>query len=505
MTTQGSFPARPAPRLTETREAGDWSPRPRLAPADIPALLWRERWLMLAVFLCIAVLGVGFAFTLKTSYPAHSSVLVKLGQEYVYEPRAGDAGRGAVPQGDDILQSETEIINSDAVRLRVVQRLGVARLAPNEARAYAQGTPEARDLIVAKLAEGIGRGLKIDTAPATPIIRLTYESTDPQLSALVLNTLLEEYLLYRRTVLLSSNAGALDDQRRSFEQRLSQADAAYQHFLTTNQIGDFDADKASLSQLYAQIEQAQMTNDAALKEKLGRLTALDSELTGLAPETSLYHDTDPTATTALAALKVQRENLMSRYTPDAQPVKDVDAQIARLEAAMAAGRTQQRGPERTGVNPIFQTFQTEKLELTAEVAGLRQTAATLIDEMSKLTDRRLKLAQLEPQYQALNLDRDALQNNVKDLTAKAEESEASQGIAAATNDDIRIVERATPPTDGKSLRRPVLVLSIAFAFFSALCAGLLRMYLRPGMPTPATAGRTLDLRVLGAAAYKQPA
>jgi uncharacterized protein involved in exopolysaccharide biosynthesis len=125
--------------------------------------------------------------------------------------------------------------------------------------------------------------------------------------------------------------------------------------------------------------------------------------------------------------------------------------------------------------------------------------------MNQLTERRLRLAQLEPQYQAMNLDRDALQSNVKDLTAKAEETEASQQIAQATNDNIRIVERATAPTTGKSLRKPVLVLALLFAAFSALCAGLLRMFLRPGMPTPASAGRTLDLPVLGAAPLKQPA
>ena len=51
----------------------------------------------------------------------------------------------------------------------------------------------------------------------------------------------------------------------------------------------------------------------------------------------------------------------------------------------------------------------------------------------------------------------------------------------------------------------VLVLALLFAAFSALCAGLLRMFLRPGMPTPASAGRTLDLPVLGAAPLKQPA
>src|SRR5471030_989863 len=124
---------------------------------------------MLAVFLAIAVIGVAFAFTLKEVYSAHSSVLVKLGQEYVYQPRSGDAGRGAVPDNDQMLQSESEIMGSDALKLRVVRRLGVAKVAPDKLAAYAAATPEARDLMIAKLAAGIGRNLKIDTAPALPV------------------------------------------------------------------------------------------------------------------------------------------------------------------------------------------------------------------------------------------------------------------------------------------------------------------------------------------------
>jgi uncharacterized protein involved in exopolysaccharide biosynthesis len=505
MTSQGAYSARPPPRPLEPRDYGDWSPRARYALSDVPVLLWRERWLMLATFLGIAVVGVAFALTLKTAYTAHSSVLVRLGQEYVYEPRVGDAGRGAVPDTDQMVQSETEIMASDTLRTRVVRRLGVAKVDPKQARAYAAAPFDKREQMIAKLGDAIGRDMKIDTTPATPVVRLAYQSDDPQLSALVLNTFLEEYLLYRRSILLTPTAGALDDQRRSFEQRLAEADAAYQNFLSNNQIGDFEAEKTSLSQLSAQIEQQQYATDSSLKEKAGRLAAIEAELTGLSPEVGLYHDTDPTAASKLADLKVQRESLLSRYKPDAQPVRDMDAQIQRLEDAIGAGRTQTKGPERTGINPVYQTFQTEKLQLSAEVAALRQTAATLADQMTQLTQRRLRLAQLEPQFQSLNLDRDVLQTNVKDFAAKAQASEASQQIAAATNDNIRIVERATPPTEGKSLRKPVLVLALAFAAFTALCVGLLRMFMRPGLPTPATAGRTLDLPVLGAAPLKQPA
>ncbi len=101
----------------------DWTGRARYAPSDFVTLLWRERGLMLAVFLLILVLGLGFAFTLKKAYPASSSILIQLGQEYVYEPRAGDAARGAVPDTDSLVQSEVEILQSGQLRERTIRRI----------------------------------------------------------------------------------------------------------------------------------------------------------------------------------------------------------------------------------------------------------------------------------------------------------------------------------------------------------------------------------------------
>jgi uncharacterized protein involved in exopolysaccharide biosynthesis len=476
--------------------------RPKYVLVDVPAMLWRERRLMLTVFVGVALVGAAFALSLKTVYSAHSSVLARLGQEYVYEPRVGDAGRGAVPDNDHVLQSESEILGSDAVKLEAVRRLGVARLSPGSARAYAAASQTARGRMEARLADGVGRALKIETAAGDPVIRITYQNRDPQLAALVLNTVLEAYLSYRRSVLLTPTAGALDGQRRAFEQRLAEADAAYQDFLANNHIGDFATEKASLSQLSGQLEQQQYATQSSLREKSGRLAAIDAELAGLPPEVGLYHDADVTASAKLADLRVQRESLLARYRPDAQPVTELDAQIATLAAGIAAGRTQTRGPERTGANPVYQTFQTEKLQLGAEIAALRETAAVLSEQMNELTERRLRLARLEPQYQSLDRDRDVLQSNVRDFTLKAEQSQASEEISKATNDDIRIVERATAPLHGRSLRGPALILAVLFAAVSAVCAGLARSFQRPGVPTPASAGRTFDLPVLGAAPLK---
>lgn len=479
-----------------------WAGRPRYALSDFPVLLWRERYLMAAIFLILFVLGVAAALTMKTSYEAYSSVLVRLGQEYVYEPRAGDAGRGAVLDSDAVIQSEIEILGAAPLKLRVIERLGLSRTYPDLAEKYAKATPAEKKTIMSMAIRAIEQNLKIETAPDTPIVRIGFSHKDPQAAALILNTLLEEYLIYRRTVLVDPSAPALEQQRQLFETRLADADAAYEEFLTSNRIGDFVAEKASLSQLQAQIEQQKYQTDAQLQDRIGRLASLNAQLGQVSREVGIYRDISSAPGEKLVGLKVQREELLSRYRADARPVQELDAQIAQLEAGMAAGRTLGEGAKRIGVNPVFQTLQTEKIQLTSEVGALRRSQAELADQINRLTERRLKLMALEPRFQELSLNRDVLQTNVREFTVKEEQNRAAQEIAARSNDNIRIVQRAIPPIKGKSLRKPVVVLAFLFAGFTAICAGLLAMFLRPGLPTPQSASRTLDLPVLGAAPLK---
>jgi len=468
----------------------------------MPVLLWRERWLMLAIFGVLFVLGTAAAFSLKTAYPAYASVLVRLGQEYVYEPRAGDAGRGAVPDSDAVLQSETEILGSAQLKQRVIDRLGLSRIYPALGKKYATARPAAQRQMKGLALRAFEHSLKIETAPDTPIIRVGFEHDDPQTAALVLNTLLEEYLIYRRSVFGDGVSPVLEQQRLAFQSRLAAADAAYEDFLNNNRIGDFAAEKASLSALQAQIEQQKYQTDAQLQDRMGRLGALERQFAQVSPEVGLYRDVSGAGGEKLVQLKVQREDLLSRYRPDSRPVQELDAQIAQMERAVAEGRTSGDGAKRIGVNPVYQTLQTEKIQLTAEVAALRESQVALNGQLEQLTARRLRLAELEPQFAGLSLERDVLQSNVRDFTVREEQSRAAQQIASETNDNIRIVARAIAPTKGKSLKKPVFVLGFLFAAFTALCAGLVRMYLRPGMPTPHSAARTLDLPVLGVARLK---
>lgn len=483
--------------------AGGVGARPKYAPADFVTLLWRERFLMLVVFVVIVALGFGFATTLKKNYTAQSSLFVRLGQEYVYEPRAGDAGRGAVPNTDEVIQSEAEILGSGELRERVIRKIGFTRIFPKHAAKYNSATPEGKRKLIAEGRDSIGKSLKIETAPDNSIIRLAFQSDDPDMAEKVLNTLLEEYLIYRRSLLIGGDNNVLQRQRDIFSQKLADADTAYQSFLTTNDIGDFTAQKTTLTQLQSQVEAQKYAIDAQLQDRTGRLAVVEAELARTPPESILYRDTDMSASTKLAQLKLDREGLLARYTPGAQPVQDINAQIAQLEAGLAAGRTNGEGARRSGPNPIWQTLATTRNDLRAEVAALQQSQIAYAQQVTDVNSRLLRLASLEPQFNDLSRDRDVLSTNVRDFTVKEQQDEAQRQMSAESSDNIRIVQRAVAPSTGKSLKKPVLILAVLFAGFTALCVGLVRMFLRPGLQTPESASRTLGMPVLATAGVKR--
>ena len=472
----------------------------RHTPSDILALLWRRLALMLVVFVLIAGLGVLLALQMKPTYPARSSLLIRLGQEYVYQPAVGDAARGATPDNDQVVQSELEILTSEAVKRRTVEDIGVARMSPALGRAYAGADDDKRRDIEGAAMKMIDTGLKTQTAPDSAVIRLSYTAKDAELAALVLNTLVDEYQRYRRTVLIEGDVGEIETQLKAFQTRLDAADQAYQKFLADNGVGsgDFEAEKTSLTQIYAELTTEAYSNQASLSEAEGRLGVTRQRAAQAQPEIGLFRDLDHQSQDELNKLLVQRQDLLSRYLPTAQPVRDVDQKIAALQTLVARG-TPEGGARRVGVNPIYQSLVTDKDQLEAQVASFRGRLAEVKASLAEVALRRQKLAGLEPQYQTLSSQRDLLTANVKTLAQRVQESQAAQAMARSGQNSIRVIERAYPAAKGTSLKQPVMILSVLFAAFAALCAGLFSALTAKGYATTETIERTLRLPVLASA------
>ena len=471
------------------------SARPRYGLGDIIALLWRELWVMVLVFLAIFAIGAAFAFTMPRTYTATASLLVSIGQDYVYNPSVGDAARGTTPQVGEVAQSEAAILNSEELKRRVVRAVG-ADTVLGDGSVTTGGSAEAAAVRV------LGAGLNVGLTPESGIVQLSYQGDSPDHAARILNAMIDQYLIYRREVFSDTMTPALEGQRQRFEDRLADADDAYEAFLETNDIGDFAAARDALSESYQTTFAERLTNDAALSQAEQRLQSLRRQLGAVPAEIALQQDLNISAQDQILQLRTQREDLLSRYREDAQPVRDIDARIAQLQDFVGTGTAVGPKEIRTGPNPMWVELNTERIQAEAERDSLIGKRAMLMSQLNDLRTRQQRLIELESRNATLSGNREVLTTSIRDFTLREAQSRAANELAQNGVDNVRVVERATPPARGASLKAPILVLAFLFAGFTALCVGLLRIFLRPGLSTPGSAARTLQMPVLAVAPMK---
>ncbi len=359
--------------------------RVRLGAADTALQLWRAKWLMLFVFLPIALFGIAIALLVPTKYPASTRLLVRLGQEYVFDPVVGDAAKGAFPQQEEVLQAETELARSPVIAERVIKRIGLDHLYPNLAVAKARAKNGESYAIDQRALEAFGKDLDVRSAPKSSILRLTYAHPEPQLAADTLNAFVAEYLMYRREVLSRGEVAGLSEQRGVIESRLEAADKGLQAYLARNGLSDFDAENTAATKLFADISDEASKVDASLSESAAKATGLRRLMQTTPREVDLYVET--TSEQDLMKMRVERQDLLTRYRPDSRAVQDIDKRIAQLETFLKSAPA--AGLRRIGPNPTFQALEADEAVQSATVSGADgQVAGTRAAEGKRATPPR---------------------------------------------------------------------------------------------------------------------
>jgi len=103
---------------------------------------------------------------------------------------------------------------------------------------------------------------------------------------------------------------------------------------------------------------------------------------------------------------------------------------------------------------------------------------------------------LEPRFRQLQRDRTILETTTSTVATRAEEARTRSQMLGRATDNISPVEQASVPTQGKSLRWPIMIVTLLIAGIVAIAAGLSRGLMRRSFPTPSSAARALNTPVL---------
>jgi uncharacterized protein involved in exopolysaccharide biosynthesis len=467
--------------------------RPKLGAGDWASLLWREKWLMMAVFSLISLLGLSFAMTLEKEYTANARLSILLGDEYIFTPRVGAAAEGSAPKQEQIVQSEVEILKSSQIAERVIRSIGLDKIFEAKDIQITQG-PDTPDRRIAFGVANFAKKFGASATPNTTVVSLAYTNRDPEIAAQTLNKLIDEYLNYRREVLFEDRTAPLSQQRNEFEVQLQAVQQEITGFMSRNGVADFDAERASLQALLASTRADLLSVQARQREAQGRYSSTDQSYQREPAEIRLSFETDNSR--RRIELESQLADLQTRYTDDSQPVMDARRRIEALDQVLNSERGQAAGNTKTGANPVRDTLATDRARNMADVEALDQREAVLAAQVAQLQARAVQLSQSRPEYEELLRRKAILEEQVRQFSTREASARAQNELNRTSNDNIRVIERANVPTRGQSLKRYVGLGAILFAGLTALMAGLVRAFSRSSFPTPASVGRTLGLPVL---------
>lgn len=470
----------------------------RIEPADYLAMVWRERRTALLVAGIVVVLGLAIALLQPRIYEAKTRLLIRLGQEYVYQPRVGDtAAPGSAPPIQEVINAELRLLESPEITRRTIARIGIRRLYPEIARAGREKNLR----VVAAAEKAFERQFEAWGAPKTPIVLMRFRHKDRAIASQTLEALTAEYMAYRRSILVDPAGGGYAQQGRDYTVRAAGASKALQSFLVENKIADFDSEMKVSTDLLGRSELELAEATAKRRELEGRTASLRQRVNGQPAEIELYAEVD--AGKRLIDMRIEREQLLARYQPNAAPVVEIERRIAQVQNYIDAER--RAGLTRRGPNPVRQAIETELYQVEAEARAQGAREAALITQRKDVETRLRQLQVLEPKYRELARDRTILEDNARALSTRAVQTGAFSALSGVETDNIRQMEPAAAPLQGQSPRLEIGLAALALALVAGLVAALWRGLGRVSFPTPSSAARILGAPVLGVSTDRRAA
>lgn len=476
--------------------------RPRLSAVDLGVRLVRAWLLMLLIFLPIAAFGIYMAMQVEETYTAEATLLISPGDENIFRPTVGDGlpATAVLPDTLELIQTELEILGSPRIIKAVLPEFGINSLYPKliaEDQASAASSKlsreERQDRLQRQAEDVFSKNFASWTSPESKVITVTFTHEDRNVSENVLAALIDQYMKYRVTVLAQGRSDVLTENRTDFEARLQEAEDEIQTFLAEQGIVDFDAERSTVQSLFATVNDELFTNSSRQSVVRGQISVLETQLANTNPLIDIF--IEDSSAQALTDLQVEREQLLSRYTPESRPVQAIDRQIEQVKAFL----DQQEGVSgttRRGPNPVYQNLENNLNTLRPEFQALTLQREELESQKQAIEARQKKIMDIAPEYQELIRRRDLLEQNVRSLAEKEVEALSLQQNTERATDNIQILKQAEAPLDGDSLKVPIVLGAIFLAAFTALMAGLFSAFASRSFATVRSLEKTLGTPVL---------
>ncbi|MEM6350956.1 MAG: polysaccharide biosynthesis tyrosine autokinase [Cyanobacteria bacterium P01_D01_bin.14] len=457
-------------------------------------LVLKRRWLpATAVFTASVAAALFAALSQRPMYEATGKVLVQTDRAATLTGIAQELGEvESLMMTRDPLDTQEAIISSVPILEDTIRVLNIR---------------DDRGELVTP--ERLAQGLQVTVLDGTDVLQIDYQSAQPELSAAVVNQIMQSYIATN----IQSNRAEVRAARRFLERELPQAEAdverlsqALQQFNEQNRIvsleKEADATVQAIAQLDSQIANTQAelaraeSNAAGLRQQLGM--PLDDALTlsALAQSSSVQQ-----AYSNWQVAQTDLANARTRYTAQHPTIRE----LARQETAMAEV-LQQRMYEVAGTGiPISSgTLQISPTQqrLADELVAAEIQRSSIYNQLGTLASTRDAYVEWADVFPSLERTQIELQQRL-DYARTTYEAllKRLQEIRLAENQNVgsaRVVEAANVPSEASaSSQLMFLMLGSVVGVFMGIATAFLLDLIDRSIKTVKDAERALGYVMLG--------
>lgn len=423
-------------------------------------------------------------------YRSEAKVLVRLGRESVtLDPTATTGQVIAVGQSrENEVKSELEILKSRELFEKVVDVIGPSAFLrgkeeKQKAHLFSAGmmrqlkpfspftTMGDRD----KAIQDFMNNLEIEVQKNSSIISIAFKAKSRKLAQEAIDKLIGFYL--DKHINVHRTAGSYEfftQQTIEFQRSLAQAEEDLRELKNKTGIASLDEQRRILLKRIGDLQQEAEATESTLAASKTKVQTMERTLAGL-PETVLTQEITGNANQGVDLmrsrfyeLQLKEQDLLSKYTEQSQPVREIRRQIAEAKALL-----EKEEPTRTqvtrGVNEAYKQVQ---LALLAE-------RATLSSLQAKARELRAQLVNAQRDLQAINnsdmelakVQREMAMKeaNYRKYHEKLEQARIDQAMEMGKISNISLVQPATYPLEAV---RPRKMLNLALGLFLGVFGGI---------------------------------
>lgn len=483
--------------------------KPVLSVADLViTFVLRLPWVVLA-FLVPAVLGILLALLMPMRHTAEAVMMVLVSRETAGAPDLSGFGPNTVSvEMQKAVRGETEILASEEVLRRAIERIGLERLASGEPAPDAAAPSAANRLSAA--AESLRRGLRTDADATSNILRVRLTLPDRALAIEALGAIVDAYL-DRRAELFSEGGSRLlvaelDRTRaglREVEAGIGQVKARY---------GIVDL-SAEMNLLAARLDALVRREDALREQEVQTATQLASAEQRLAAQpTRVYASSEATnavsgdeVRSTFTRLLQERERMVAQYAPTWPGLADLDQRIAAARAALREAGRNTFQTTREVRNPVVDQLAGRVASLQVEKDAISRQLAEVGRQRQAAEVRGAELVAADAQLRELGRQREGMEAIVRQLITREAGTRVEEDNRRQRSASINLVQPPTAPLRGTSLRRPFAAGAVVAGLAAASLLLLLLTLARRSFATPQEAERGLDLPSLAHFGSLRPA